>query len=328
MSSYLIYEFIKIPSFILFLVVYIISFICVLSVDDWILIWLGLELNIISYLILIYKKYDILVIESCLKYFLIQSLGSVLFLSSFYSQTVLCILIILLLRYKLGAGPFFYWFPSVCSGLGWLACYVLITFQKVIPLFLISGFLNWIIWYVIILSLGLGVFGSINQVDIKSLFAFSSVHHLGWLISCMFRSDLFWFWYLLIYSLMLIGLIFYLIINDINNFYILGKCKDKVWFIIGFIRIGGLPPLLGFFLKWSAFLYILPINYTFIIFLLIISIIMLYIYIRVIYDSLIINNIVVGWHYQFDILIKLTKVDYLNFFGLFIGTLVGLILII
>lgn len=328
MSSYLIYEIIIIPSFILFFIVYVIRFICVLCVDDWILIWLGLELNIISYLILIYRRYNILVIESCLKYFLIQSLGSALFLSSFYLQRILWVLIVLLLRYKLGAGPFFYWFPSVCSGLGWLACYVLITFQKVIPLFLISGFLNWIMWYIIVLSLVLGVFGSINQVNIKNLFAYSSIHHLGWLISCIFRSDLFWLFYLIIYSLILVGLVLYLMVNDINNFYILGKYNNKIWFIVGFIRMGGLPPLLGFFLKWSAFLYILSINYTFVIFLLIISIVILYIYLRVIYDRLIMNRIMVGWYYQFDTLIKLTKVDYINFFGLFIGILMGLILIV
>lgn len=328
MSSYLIYEIITIPSFVLFLVVYIISFIYVLRIDDWIIIWLGLELNIISYIVLIYKKYDIQIIESCLKYFLIQSLGSAFLLSSFYLYKILYILIVILLRYKLGAGPFFYWFPSICSGLGWLACYVLITFQKVMPLFLISGFLNWIIWYVIIISLVVGVCGSINQVNIKNLFAYSSIHHLGWLISCIFRSDLFWLWYLLIYSIILIGLIYYLIIHDINNFYMLGKCKNKGWFIIGFIRIGGLPPLLGFFLKWAAFLYILYINYIFVIFLLLISVIILYIYIRVVYDRLIINNITIGWHYRFDISLILIKVDYLNFFGLFIGILVGLILII
>lgn len=317
-----------IPSFRLFIIMYFVRFIYVLNIDDWLIVWLGLELNIISYIILIYKRYDIQILESCLKYFLIQSLGSALLLVSFYLYKILNRLIVLLFSFKLGAGPFFFWFPSVCSGLGWLACYVLITFQKIIPLFLISRFLTWIIWYIIIISLIVGVFGSINQVNIKNLFAYSSIHHLGWLISCIFGNDLFWILYLLIYSLILVRLIFYLLIYDINNFYILGKCKRKSWFIIGFIRIGGLPPLLGFFLKWSAFVYIFTINYIFVIFLLLISVIMLYIYLRVIYDTFIVINTNMRWYYQFDNLFTLIKIDYINFFGLLVGVFLGLILII
>lgn len=318
---------ILVPSFILFIVIYGISFIYVLNIDDWIMVWLGLELNIISYIALIYKRYDICVLESCFRYFLIQSLGSALLLAVFYLYIVMSRVVVLLLRYRLGAGPFFYWFPSVCSGVGWVSCYMLITFQKVIPLFLISGFLNIIMWYIIIISLIIGVLGSINQVNIKNLFAYSSIHHLGWLISCIFRNDLFWLWYLLIYSFMLISVVLYLILYDINNFYILGRNKDKGWFIIGFMSIGGLPPLLGFFLKWSALVYILSINYTFVIFLLLMSVIMLYIYLRVVYDTLIINNISIGWHIKYDNLLTLIKVDFLNFFGLIVGAIVGFILI-
>lgn len=328
MSSYLIYENILAPSFILFIVIYSISFIYVLNIDDWIMVWLGLELNIISYIALIYKRYDICVLESCFRYFLIQSLGSALLLAVFYLYIVMSRVVVLLLRYRLGAGPFFYWFPSVCSGVGWVSCYMLITFQKVIPLFLISGFLNIIMWYIIIISLIIGVLGSINQVNIKNLFAYSSIHHLGWLISCIFRNDLFWLWYLLIYSFMLISIVLYLILYDINNFYILGRNKDKGWFIIGFMSIGGLPPLLGFFLKWSALVYILSINYIFVIFLLLMSVIMLYIYLRVVYDTLIINNISIGWHIKYDNLLTLIKVDFLNFFGLIVGAIVGFILIV
>lgn len=328
MSSYLIYVIILIPSSILFILMYIVSFIYVLNIDDWILVWLGLELNMISYVVLIYRKYDMFVLESCFKYFLIQSLGSALLLVVFYLHKVLSYIVVLLLRYKLGAGPFFYWFPSVCSGVGWISCYILITFQKVIPLFLISGFLRTIIWCIIIISLVLGVLGSINQVNIKSLFAYSSIHHLGWLISCIFIDDLFWLYYLLIYSLILIRIVFYLILYDINDINILSKCKNRRWFIIGFISIGGLPPLLGFFLKWAGFLYILSISHIFVIFLLLISVIILYIYLRVVYDVLIMNSISTGYLMQSNNLLIIAKADYLNFLGLLVGVVMGLILII
>lgn len=327
MSSYLIYKNIIIPSFILFIIIYIISFIYVLNIDDWLIIWLGLELNILIYIIIIYKRYNILVLECCFKYLLIQRIGSALLLITFYLNKTLFGVIILLLRYKLGAGPFFYWFPSVCSGLNWIACYILITFQKIIPLFLISGFINKILWLIIILSLILGVFGSLNQIDIKQLLAYSSIHHLGWLITCILKCDLFWIWYLLIYSLMLIGLIYYLILFDITNIYMLRKYRNKWWFLIGILRIGGIPPLLGFFLKWVAFLYIISISNIYIIFLLLISVIILYIYLRIVYDLLIFNKTNIVWFNILDYRL-LIKLDCFNFFGILIGLIISLLLII
>ena len=84
-------------------------FIIVLRCQDWFLIWFGLELNIIRFIILIYKRYSIISVESCLKYFFVQSLGSAIFISLFYFRgEVINVLGSIILTYKLGGGPFFF----------------------------------------------------------------------------------------------------------------------------------------------------------------------------------------------------------------------------
>jgi len=109
MSSYLIYDLILIPSIFLFIFMYIIRFLLVIRRDDWFLVWLGLEINIISYIILVYKRYIVNCIESCFKYFFIQSVGSAIFIGIFYiNQASLNRLILFVLRYRVGAGPFFF----------------------------------------------------------------------------------------------------------------------------------------------------------------------------------------------------------------------------
>lgn len=328
MSSYLINEFIYIPSLALFIYIYILSFIFVINMDDWILIWLGLELNILSYIVLIYKRYDINTLEACLKYFLIQSIGSALFLFFFYCTNVIAGILIIILSLKIGGGPFYYWFPSMCLRLEWLSCYVLITFQKVLPLLLMSGFVYWLLWVVVLLSLVIGVFGAFNQNNIKQLFAYSSVHHLGWIISSIFGADLFWLWYLFIYSIVLLSLVSYFMKYEVGNTFLLGKLKDKLWLILGMIRMAGLPPLLGFYLKWVAFIYILNVRYIYCIFLVVVSVIILYIYIRVVYDILLYNRVIIGWYNWSLNLGYSLKTEYLNLLGFIVGLILSLSLLI
>jgi len=52
---------------------------------------------------------------------------------------------ILVIRYKIGAGPFYFWFPSVCEMISWGPCFLLIRIQKLIPLVLISMYSSFMI---------------------------------------------------------------------------------------------------------------------------------------------------------------------------------------
>lgn len=319
---------ILIPSIYCFIFLYIIRFIIVIRREDWFLVWMGLEINIISFLILIYRRYRVGVIESCLKYFFIQSLGSVLFIRIFYiNYYILGGILFLILRFKIGAGPFFYWFPSICSGIEWNSCYILIIYQKILPLLLIRIFIHWILWFVVIISLMIGVLGSFNQNNIKQLIAYSSIHHLGWIIIIiMGRKSIRWILYLGIYMLVLFSVVGLLLKDDIIDLSSIYISKNKFMFIIGILRIAGMPPLLGFFLKWIALVRIIEINIIYIIILIIVSITILYVYIRIVYDVFIGGGIERCEDYI--LFYKISNIEILSIVGIVIGVIVGIIMII
>lgn len=319
---------ILIPSIYCFIFLYIIRFIIVIRREDWFLVWMGLEINIISFLILIYRRYRVGVIESCLKYFFIQSLGSVLFIRIFYlNYYILGGILFLILRFKIGAGPFFYWFPSICSGIEWNSCYILIIYQKILPLLLIRIFIHWILWFVVIISLMIGVLGSFNQNNIKQLIAYSSIHHLGWIIIIiMGRKSIRWILYLGIYMLVLFSVVGLLLKDDIIDLSSIYISKNKFMFIIGILRIAGMPPLLGFFLKWIALVRIIEINIIYIIILIIVSITILYVYIRIVYDVFIGGGIERCEDYI--LFYKISNIEILSIVGIVIGIIVGIIMII
>lgn len=327
MSSYLKYEKIIIPSFYCFAFIYIIRFVIVIRREDWFLMWIGLEINIISFLVLIYRRYDLGVIESCLKYFFIQSLGSSLFIRVFYlGYWVINCVVVIVLRYKIGAGPFFYWFPSLCSGLEWMSCYFLILFQKFLPLLLISLFIHWIIWIIIIIRLIIGVLGSFNQRNIKQLLAYSSIHHLGWILIIETRNSVCWLIYLILYGLVLFSVVVLLLKNEIVDISILYSNKNKIVFLIRILRIGGIPPLLGFFLKWIVLVNIIRVNILLLIILIVVSVLILYVYIRISYD------VIMGGRREvvidFNINYYFMNIENLSLLGIIRGIVLGVWVII
>lgn len=328
MSSYLIYESIVIPSFYLFLFLYLIRFVMVVGGEDWFVVWMGLEINIISFLIIIYRRYEVGAIESCLKYFFIQSLGSALLIMLiFMDNSLLGGISSLVLRYKIGAGPFYFWFPRLCRGLDWLSCFILILFQKILPLCLIFFFIHWILWLVIIFSLVLGVLGSFNQRGLKQLMAYSSIHHLGWILILGMGGGIRWIIYLFVYGLVLIRVIFLFLKEEIVDLSIIFSSSKKKWLIMSILRIGGVPPLLGFYLRWLAFISFVECSLYYIIMLIVTSVVMLYIYIRIIYDILMGGGDVGSWFKSFLVKNDIFY-DFIGLMGLFFGIYIGLLLVI
>nr|YP_009058773.1 NADH dehydrogenase subunit 2 [Plexippus paykulli]AIM52639.1 NADH dehydrogenase subunit 2 [Plexippus paykulli] len=285
-----------IPSLMFFMFLYLMSFGMVLGGEDWFLIWLGLEINMMSFLILLYRRYDMSVIESCMKYFFIQSLGSALLISILYGGGgVLGSMSSLILGFKIGAGPFYYWFPSVCSGLNWGSCFMLMLFQKVLPLCLIFMLIHWVIWIIISISLVMGVLGSFNQSSMSELMAYSSIHHLGWILIIVMNSSLSWMIYLMVYGFVLLSVVLLMISNEVVNFNEMFMSESKVWFVVSMLSMAGMPPLLGFFLKWMALINVISFGLFYVLALVLVSVIMLYVYLRVVYDCVMGGGVEVSW---------------------------------
>lgn len=266
-----------------------------ISVSDWFLVWIGLEINILRFIALIYRR-RIIRVEACIKYFFIQRLGSGLLIIIFYcGVNWFEYLILVILRYKMGGGPFYFWFPSICERIRWGRCLLLMRFQKVLPLLIVTVLVSIILWRIIIIRIVVGSVGSLNQKKIKRLMAYSSVHHIGWMLLGIYVRDDICFLYLLVYRLIISGIILILWKDKILEVGVLKNIRSKWSFSLGMLSIGGIPPILGFFLKWWVFFNLLNLDFRLLVIIILISVLIFYVYLRVVYYVIIIRRANVGW---------------------------------
>lgn len=326
MSSYLINDIINAQALLFFWIIFIRRFFIVLNRNDWFIVWIGLEINMLRFMLIIRGKNRIET-ESCIKYFFIQRLGSGILIIRFYRQGVFMDYINgVILAYKIGGGPFYFWFPSLCAGINWNSCFLLIRIQKIIPLILISIYSSKILLFIILVRLTVGTIGAFNQLKLKRLIAYSSIHHIGWLITCVLLGEFLWMMYLFIYTFMVIGLFIIFRKNCRLEIVRLRKINRKWVVVVGIIRIGGIPPILGFFLKWLIFYrirFLVTYIYVYIIFM---SVVIIYIYIRIIYTLLIGENDLISLkilfyedYYSLKDMIYILRLRFGSFFGLFLA---------
>lgn len=183
------------------------------------------------------------------------------------------------------------------------------TWQKIAPFILISYLIRNIIVIVCsILSVIFGALGGLDQSLLRKLIAYSSINHLGWIISSLLFNQTIWLIYFLFYSFLSFNLIYIFNlwkifhINKIFSLFTQSKIL-KFTIIFNLLSLGGLPPFLGFIPKWIVINLLTINNQSILIFLLIIfTLITLYFYLRICYSGFIINNYELTWinNYQID----------------------------
>lgn len=338
MSSYLIYKnyflFIyKNPSKILFFFILIIRTLLIISSTSWLRAWIALEINLISFIafILINKKSNL--IEASIIYFISQSLASIIFLLSILINTLILKtsqqnliwtskILLLALIIKIGAAPLHFWLPLTIEGISWINNYLLITWQKLGPIILVSYNVNFWLSIFIIISAITGAIGGLNQSSIKKLISFSSINQIRWFLLALSYKKALWNIYLFFYFFVLINVILIFItfnLNFINQIYLLNYNKIILIFIfISILSIGGLPPFLGFFPK--ILIIIRLSNYLLILLIILRTLITLYYYLRLIYFLILINfntiNSIIKININYSLIIKFSFLT--NFFLLLI----------
>nr|DBA44311.1 TPA_asm: NADH dehydrogenase subunit 2 [Peltospira operculata] len=271
------------PYGFLFFFMMVISTLYSLSASHWLGAWAGLEINLIAFIPIILYQGKILETESAIKYFIFQAVGSALIMfssllsfgsdftwelsinnSSFFILKGIFILVMGLLL-KLGVFPFHFWFPSVVAGLSWFSSFLLLTWQKVAPLFLL--FLISCLWstemmlFLLLIAGGssiIGGVGGINQTQMRALLAYSSISHLGWMVYCCVLSEASMKIYFGIYfliSMCIFSVIWNtemtLVSQAFSSFF--GQhTPARLCLIAFFLSLSGIPPLLGFAPKWMV----------------------------------------------------------------------------
>ena len=233
--------------YILFILFAILGSFVLISSDNFLTAFIGLELQSLSlYLMAAFNTKNLKSNEAGIKYFSLGALSSGFLLfgismiyydtGSFYMQNlnnfttiseIGLSLILISLFFKVSAAPFHIWTPDVYEGsptISTLFFASLPKFASLIFLFRvyqelnISGIqsLNYIFQIVCAISLLVGVYGAITQKVIKRLLAFSSINHIGFMLlgimSYQFMSEGTLFFYLIIYLITTFG-IFAVLLN-------------------------------------------------------------------------------------------------------------------
>nr|YP_007475028.1 NADH dehydrogenase subunit 2 [Haemaphysalis formosensis]AFU55277.1 NADH dehydrogenase subunit 2 [Haemaphysalis formosensis]UXX50198.1 NADH dehydrogenase subunit 2 [Haemaphysalis formosensis] len=269
-----------------------------ISSNHWFIYWIMMEMNMMMFIpILKYNK-----LENCnsmITYFVIQSFSSILF---FMASSMMMInysffmemLINISMMIKLAMIPFHSWLISISETLDYNSFLIILTFQKIIPLFILSKMKMEISMIISILSLMMSSIMIFNLKILKKILIFSSISHLSWMIMIMFMSSNFWISYMIIYFMMINSILKILKINKISSVNSMMSMKisnnEKIKFVISMLSLGGMPPFVGFLIKFIAILLIIKYSLILMSILIISSLINIFIYIRMIMPMLLTFN--------------------------------------
>nr|YP_010268820.1 NADH dehydrogenase subunit 2 [Haloveloides papuensis]UIG88148.1 NADH dehydrogenase subunit 2 [Haloveloides papuensis] len=301
----------KISTKIMALMTLILSTMIIISSENWFSMWMGLEINMLSFIPILKKEKNKNSSEAKMMYFLIQSLSSIVFLfviimtptTMYLNQMNTSMMLMNMAMFmKMGMAPMHMWFVNMINKISWDNCLILMTWQKIGPMFMLTNMntSKMMIMIMAIFSATIGAIGGINQTSMKKILAFSSINHMGWMFICMKYDNEMWIKYLIIYSLLLLPLVMFMkknSINYINQMTINMKSNmQKMNIIIMMMSIGGLPPFIGFLPKWMVIQSILPSNEMItILILMMTSMITLFYYMRMISPIIMMNSITQKW---------------------------------
>ena len=283
----------------------ILGMLVMLSSNDFITLYLGLELQSLSlYVLAAIKKDSLKSSEAGLKYFILGALASGFFLfgvsllfgitgtTSFTmlstnllspeNNSLLLVLSIVLIlssiAFKLSIAPFHMWTPDVYE----VAPTSVTAFFAVVPKIAAIGVLMRIlyialidihdVWNQLILILGIlsifvGAFGALLQINIKRLMAYSAISNIGYIFLALslgsqlgLEASLI---YITVYTVSALGSFAFILsmekdnimLNNISSFAGLSKSNPfyAVCFSIILLSLAGLPPLAGFIAKFYIF---------------------------------------------------------------------------
>nr|URX54058.1 NADH dehydrogenase subunit 2 [Paraneotermes simplicicornis] len=286
-----------------------------ISANSWLGAWMGLEINLMSFIPLMLSQENIYTTEASLKYFLVQALASSTLLFLVVMKALVCqmlpaansdyttYMIMTPLLMKMGAAPMHWWFPGVMEGLSWTNCLLMMTVQKVAPMMLTSYLMEskFLALMVILMSVIVGAMGGMNQLSLRKILTYSSINHTGWMLSAMLLGDNLWLMYFLVYSMLTSTVV--LVVKAYNISFVNqvmmvnNKTAMKLMLFSTLLSLGGLPPFIGFLPKWMVIQGLVMSNMGLMVTAMVVmSLATLYYYLRVCYTSFMMVHEEMKWN--------------------------------
>ena len=312
------------PSLLLIILSIITRIFLVVSSPSLFVAWIGLELNTLAFIPLLLIKKTKITVESSIKYFLTQTLASILIIIGgltliIFIREIGAIFIFLGIIIKLGGAPFHRWVVRVAESLPWISLFILLTVQKINPLFLIWNFCDTrqlFYNFIVIRSLVVGGLVGLAQTRTRALITFSSINHVGWLLASLnfdIKLGVLYFSTYLIILLVPVLIFFKTNISHLNQLpFIKINLSAQVILFFSLLSLGGLPPFLGFLPKWIILQLLCSHSFFLLrLIIVIISLLTLFFYLRLIFSAFIFGGMsVLGG-----------EKDQLSFFHVFLFTI-------
>nr|AJD83549.1 NADH dehydrogenase subunit 2 [Cynoglossus trigrammus] len=242
------------------------------SSTNWLMAWMGLEINTMAIIPIIARKHHPRTIEAATKYFLIQApaAATILFCAianawmtgqweiNQMNSSLPTMLILISLALKMGMAPLHSWLPEVLQGLDLKTALVLSTWQKLAPFSIIIQLSSASPPMLILIGLSsiiIGGWGGLNQTQTRKIMGYSSITHMGWMIMILQFSLKLTILTLTIYILMTFSMFMIMDHNNtlsINKLPMLSTHAPIISALTPMLllSLGGLPPLTGFIPKW------------------------------------------------------------------------------
>nr|YP_009144231.1 NADH dehydrogenase subunit 2 [Crocidura ninoyi]ACY36675.1 NADH dehydrogenase subunit 2 [Crocidura mindorus]ACY36676.1 NADH dehydrogenase subunit 2 [Crocidura mindorus]AKI84679.1 NADH dehydrogenase subunit 2 [Crocidura ninoyi] len=245
----------------------------VMTSSHWFMTWLGFEMNMMAIVPILMKKYSPRSMEAATKYFLTQATASMILMlaiiinlmysgqwtiknmENYTASTLITIALVM----KLGLAPFHFWVPEVTQGVSLNSGLILLTWQKIAPLTLLCQIYSSINTDLLLLmsltSIMIGGWGGLNQTQLRKIMAYSSIAHMGWMMTILIYNPNLSLLNLLIYIFMTSSMFMLLIFTSTTSTLSLSLTWNKtpiitIMSLITLLSLGGLPPLTGFMPKW------------------------------------------------------------------------------
>nr|QYK92227.1 NADH dehydrogenase subunit 2 [Alexandromys limnophilus] len=237
------------------------------------LMWVGLEMNLLALIPLMNNNPNPRSTEAATKYFLTQATASMILLFSilmnfkqlglwtFQPETNSTIMMttFISLAIKLGLAPFHSWLPEVTQGIKLNVGLILLTWQKIAPLSILFQFYTLVNPTLLILSaitsVLIGAWNGLNQTQTRKILAYSSIAHMGWMISILPYNPSLTTLNLLVYITMTIPMFLIFHTHSFTSITSMSLMWNKMPMALPMVSLillstGGLPPLTGFLPKW------------------------------------------------------------------------------
>nr|YP_009501892.1 NADH dehydrogenase subunit 2 [Euphyllura phillyreae]AWU48896.1 NADH dehydrogenase subunit 2 [Euphyllura phillyreae] len=245
---------------IFILPMFFMSIVYSLSSSSWMTIWVGMEMNLLMFIFIILMKKTMMSNESSMKYFLIQTSGSLIFLFSltvnmiYYEEwsNINAITPPIALMLKSGMAPLHSWSPEIVCKFDSTSLFLFLTLQKIVPiLIMFSSWIN-LMMFIAMTNIIIGSIGGISQSSIRKMMIFSSINNIGWMMmSISISMNMFWLFFSIYF---IINLLMIMLIKNFKINWILqiksNKMQEKLSFFCILMSLSGLPPFLGFASKW------------------------------------------------------------------------------